>query len=366
LSHTWGPLAGSKTLMTNGGPLTNGNSRGIHFVAGLKTLAGHGDATLREGLAVHQYAFDADMVREAFVNNDGEMLFVPSNGTLDLQTELGHLRVRPGDIAVVPPGIRFAVRTAEESAGAGTEPASCTPAVAKGYVLELFGSHFALPDLGPLGANGLAHVRDFEYPEAAFDVDHPSPAPPSGAVSTPSRPPWTITVKLAGRLYAYTQPHTPFDVVAWHGRCAPYRYRLARFAHLTANTDQLDPTAYAVLTAPGRRPGVSLVDFCVFGEKWAVAADTVRLPYYHRTMAAELCGVVAGAYRGSVRPLEVGGLSFESAYMPHGESYEAWRREVAKETLGPELAGAGFLGESFSRSLGCVLGGKMEGLLGAR
>ena len=276
------------------------------------------------------------MRREAFVNNDGEMLFVPSTSALDIQTELGHLRVHPGDIAVIPPGIRFAVRIAKPAA-AGTAPPS-----AGGYVLELFGSHFALPDLGPLGANGLAHVRDFEYPEAAFDVDAPS-ASPSPAPAEP----WAVTVKLASGLFTYTQQHTPFDVAAWHGRCAPYRYRLARFAHLSANADQLDPTAYAVLTAPGRRPGVSLVDFCVFGEKWAVAPDTVRLPYYHRTTAAEMCGVVAGRYAGSVRPLEVGGLSFESAYMPHGESYDAWRREMGRE-LGPERVGTGFLGASVS------------------
>lgn len=281
------------------------------------------------------------MTRQAFVNNDGEFLVVPQRGTLDIQTELGYLRVGPGSVAVLPPGFRFSVAIASPSE---------TPA-ASGYVLEVFGTHFRLPELGPLGANGLAHVRDFQYPVASFDVDFDRPAarapagsgPVSG--SHPLAPGWEVVTKLAGRTYLYAQGHTPFDVVAWHGRYAPYRYDLAAFAHLTANADQLDPTAHCVLTAPSRWPGVSLVDFCLFGEKYAVARDTLRIPYHHRTMATELVGIVRGRYGGSVRRLEAGGLSFEQGYMPHGESYECWRRESERQ-LGPEVVGKDYLGES--------------------
>lgn len=313
------------------------------FVESLHTLGGHGDPTLKEGLAVHTFAFDADMNRQAFANNDGEFLIVPTRGILDIQTELGHLRVPPGSIAVVPPGFRFSVNIASFPQSAG----------ASGYILEAFGTHFKLPEMGPLGANGLAHVRDFRYPVASFDVDFdPLPLTPTDSQAflrgaSPSD--WRIITKLAGRFYQYTQPHTPFDVVAWHGRYSPYKYDLSHFNHLTANTDQLDPTAYTVLTAATKWPGVSLVDFCVFGEKYAVARDTLRIPYHHRTMATELVGIIKGKYGGSVRRLEAGGLSFEQGYMPHGESYDCWRRESERD-LKVELGGKDFLGFMFHAS----------------
>ncbi|KAJ4386057.1 hypothetical protein N0V93_008949 [Gnomoniopsis smithogilvyi] len=297
------------------------------FLQGLRTIAGHGDPTLRTGLAVHQYAFTADMTRQALTSHDGEMLLVPQRGTLDLQTELGYLRVAPGSIAVIPPGVRFSVALASFPAPAGGTA---------GYVLEIFGAHFRLPELGPLGGNALAHVRDFQYPVASFDLDFDRP--PNLNSPGPFERDWEIVVKVAGRFHAYTQPHTPYDVVAWHGRYAPYKYDLARFSHLTANSDQLDPTAYCVLTAPSKHPGVSLVDFCVFGEKWAVARDTLRIPYHHRTMATELMGIIKGKYGGSVRRLEAGGLSFEQGYMGHGETYECWR-DQSERLLETEFVG---------------------------
>lgn len=346
LTHTWGPLRAPSSA--DGTATTNASSQttSVNFVESLRTLCGHGDPTLKEGLAVHTYAFDADMNRQAFVSNDGELLIVPTRGTLDIQTELGHLRVPPGSIAVVPPGFRFSVNTA-----AGCYPESA--GAVSGYILEAFGAHYKLPELGPLGANGLAHVRDFQYPVASFDVDFdPLPLTPMDSLSFPgaaSPSDWRIITKLAGKFYQYTQPHTPFDVVAWHGRYSPYKYDLSHFSHLTANTDQLDPTAYTVLTAPSKWPGVSLVDFCVFGEKYAVARDTLRIPYHHRTMATELVGIIKGKYGGSVRRLEAGGLSFEQGYMPHGESYDCWRRESERD-LKVELGGRDFLGFMFHAS----------------
>ncbi|GAB1312394.1 hypothetical protein MFIFM68171_02604 [Madurella fahalii] len=308
LAHTWGPL-------TTPGPDASGG-KNITFVEGLKTIGGHSDATLKEGLAIHQYAFNTDMRRQAFVNHDGEFLLIPQRGLLDIKTELGGLRVKPGMIVVLPAGIRFSVDMVKIP-----PPASqlASEIYAAGYVLEIFGTHYTLPHLGVLGANGLAHPRDFEYPVARFERE------------VEGSQPWEITIKLAGGLYAYKQAHTPFDVVAWHGNYAPFRYDLSRFGHLSANTDQLDPTAYCVLTAPSKWPNVSLVDFCIFGEKWVVAENTLRIPYYHRTTAAELCGVIFGQYKGSVRPLEAGGLSFEQSYMPHGESYEAYCQEIEAE-----------------------------------
>lgn len=323
---TWGPLPLPRSLL--------GATQNVTFVDGLHTIGGHGDATLKEGLAVHQYSFNTDMRREAFVNHDGELLLVPQQGVLDIKTELGNLWVKPGMIAVLPAGIRFSVGIALITGTDSTDPSSVK---AVGYALEVFGTHFTLPDLGVLGANGLAHPRDFEYPVANLDRD---------ATSEQS---WSITVKLAGELYTYQQKHTPFDVVAWHGKYAPYRYDLSRFSHLTANTDQLDPTAFCVLSAPSKWPNVSLVDFCIFGEKWAVAENTLRIPYYHRTMATEVCGVIHGTYRGSARFLEAGGLSFEQSYMPHGETYEAYHRDVEAERR-PEKVAEEYLGEFVSAS----------------
>lgn len=216
LPHTWGPLPS---------PASAGTTT---FIQGLKTIGGNGDATLKEGLAVHQYAFDADMNRQAFVNHDGDLLLIPQHGELDIKTEMGCLRVPPGVVSVMPAGIRFSVSIVPSQT-------DLVPSHATGYALEVYGTRFKLPELGVLGANGLAHVRDFEYPIAAFDLD---PTPPPGVA------PWEITIKLAGRLFSYTQPNTPFDVVAWHGTHAPYRYDLSRFHHLSANRDQLDPTAY--------------------------------------------------------------------------------------------------------------------------
>lgn len=343
LSHTWGPFRSPARQASTFGPPSDRDER-VTFVEGLRTLCGHGDPTLKEGMAVHNYAFNTDMTRQAFVNNDGEFLIVPQHGILEIQTELGYLRLGPGSIAVIPAGFRFSVAIANAS----------ETSTASGYILEIFGTRYRLPELGPLGGSGLAHVRDFQYPVASFDVDFDHPAgtwaAPAGSHAYVSD--WTVVTKLSGKTYIYTQPHTPFDVVAWHGRYAPYKYDLSCFNHLTANSDQLDPTAYTVLTAPSRWPGVSLVDFCVFGEKFAVARETLRIPYHHRTMATELVGIIKGKYGGSVRKLEAGGLSFEQGYMPHGETYECWQRESERQ-LAAEVVGKDYLGGNLSPTQMC-------------
>lgn len=280
------------------------------------------------------------MTRQALANHDGELLLLPQRGTLDIQTELGYLRVPPGSLAVLPAGIRFSIALA----AASTSPGS---AAAAGYALEIFGSRFRLPDLGPLGGNALAHVRDFAYPVASFDLDFDKPTTTGcAAAQEDDKDDWEVVVKLAGRFHSAKQPHTPFDVVAWHGRYAPYKYDLSRFGHLSANTDQLDPTAYSVLTA-STPAAASLVDVCIFGPKWAVATDTLRIPYHHRTLATELVGIVRGVYGGSTRKLEAGGLSFEQGYVGHGETYECWRAQGERRGVGPEWVGEGGLSFMF-------------------
>ena len=157
-------------------------------MSGLKTVAGSGEPTLREGIATHVYTANTSMKQKAFVNSDGEFLIVPQQGSLDIQTEFGPLYVQPGEICVIPRGIRIRVELPDGPS--------------RGYVLEVYGSYFDLPELGPLGANGLANSRDFLYPKAKYEINKDG---------------WEIVYKLGGKFFKSTQDHSPFDVVAWHG-----------------------------------------------------------------------------------------------------------------------------------------------------
>lgn len=279
------------------------SSKGVNFVQGIRTVGGQGDPTLREGLAIHIYSANTSMERAALCNNDGEFLILPQTGRLNIQTELGWLMVRPGELVVIPAGLRFRVELPDGPS--------------RGYVQEIFGTHYGLPELGPVGSNGMALPRDFESPIASFDIDEA---------------PWTITYKLAGCLHSCQQNHTPFDVVAWHGNLVPYKYAIEKFVNMAnANKDQADPTIYCVLTAKSKNPDVSLSDFLIFTAKWITAEDTFRPPYYHRNMSTEIMGLIYGRYGGSSHVLEPGGLSYEASYMPHGETYDTWKDATTRE-----------------------------------
>lgn len=160
----------------------------LDFISGLKTLAGSGEPTLREGIATHIYLANKSMSQKAFVNSDGDFLIVPQQGILDIQTEFGMLYVQPGEICVIQRGQRFKV--------------SLPDGPSRGYILEIWGANFELPELGPLGANGLANARDFYHPKAKYEI---------------VQEPWEIVYKLSGKFFKSTQTHSPFDVVAWHG-----------------------------------------------------------------------------------------------------------------------------------------------------
>ncbi|ORX94816.1 homogentisate 1,2-dioxygenase [Clohesyomyces aquaticus] len=279
-------------------------SSSIDFVHGLRTVAGQGDPTSKQGIAIHIYTANASMQNRAFCNNDGDFLILPQQGRLDIQTELGNVMVRPGELAVIQAGIRFKV--------------SLPDGPSRGYIQEIFGAHYELPELGPIGSNGMALPRDFEYPVASFDLD-------SSSI-------WEIVYKLAGTLHSCHQPHTPFDVVAWHGNYAPYKYAIEKFINMAnVERDQADPTIYCVLTARSIIPGVSLTDFLVFTPKWISTTNTFRPPYYHRNMSTEVMGLVYGTYGGSSHVLEPGGLSYEASYMPHGETYETWKMATTQD-----------------------------------
>jgi homogentisate 1,2-dioxygenase len=80
---------------------------------------------------------------------------------------------------------------------------------ARGYVTEVWGSMWELPDLGPIGGHGLANPRDFLFPVAAVDEE--------------LQVDWKIVNKMNGTYHQIAQDHTPYDLVAWHGNVIPYK-----------------------------------------------------------------------------------------------------------------------------------------------
>ncbi|KAI9759961.1 MAG: hypothetical protein M4579_001994 [Chaenotheca gracillima] len=273
----------------------------VDFVQGLKTMAGSGDPTLREGIATHMYLANASMKQKAFVNSDGDYLILPQQGALDIQTEFGPLFVQPGEICVIQRGQRFRVNLPDGPS--------------RGYILEVWGANFELPELGPLGANGLANSRDFLHPQAAFET---------------KVEPWQIIYKLGGQLFKSTQNHCPFDVVAWHGNYVPYKYDLTKFVNVgSISVDHIDPSIFCVLTAKSRDPTAPLADFLIFSPRWDVASNTYRPPYYHRNVASEFMGLLYGAYGGRSDEFQPGGASYECGMVPHGVAYEEFKAASA-------------------------------------
>ncbi|KAF2460876.1 homogentisate 1,2-dioxygenase-like protein [Lineolata rhizophorae] len=275
----------------------------IDFASGLKTIAGSGDPTLREGLAVHVFLANASMDHRAMVNSDGDMLIVPQEGSLDIQTEFGPLFVQPGEICIIQRGQRFRVGLAEGESKL------------RGYILEIWGSNYQLPELGPLGANGLANARDFLHPKAKYEINTDA---------------WEIIYKLGGKFFKSTQNHCPFDVVAWHGNYVPCKYDLTKFVNVgSISVDHIDPSIFCVLTAPSRDPAAPLADFLIFSPRWDVASHTYRPPYYHRNVASELMGLIYGEYAGRSDEFQPGGVSFECGMVPHGVAYEEFKAASA-------------------------------------
>ncbi|CAD0202689.1 unnamed protein product [Chrysodeixis includens] len=228
-------------------------SQSVDFVSGLHTVCGAGDPRSRNGLAIHVYLCNASMDKKAFYSSDGDLLIVPQQGTLKITTEFGLMEVSPNEIAVIQLGMRFSVNVEGPT---------------RGYILEVFDGHFKLPDLGPIGANGLANPRDFLTPVARyFDEEIPG---------------FKIVNKYQGSLFVAEQSHSPFDVVAWHGNYVPYKYDLSKFMVINSVLyDHADPSIFTVLTCPSTRPGVAIADFVIFPPRWTVTEHTFRPPYYH-------------------------------------------------------------------------------------
>jgi homogentisate 1,2-dioxygenase len=269
------------------------------FIDGLFTLAGNGDVHAQTGVAVHLYRANRSMPRRVLCNADGELLLVPQAGALALHTELGVLHVAPGAIAVVPRGLRFRVDLLD--------------AQARGYVCENYGQPFALPELGPIGSNGLANARDFLAPVAALDLDDGQPV--------------QVVTKFLGHWWQHQQPHSPMDVVAWHGNLVPYSYDLARFMAIgSVSFDHPDPSINTVLTSGTNTPGVANCDFVIFPPRWLVAEDTFRPPWFHRNVMSELMGLVHGAYDAKADGFLPGGVSLHNCMLPHGPDAATFER----------------------------------------
>ena len=271
------------------------------FIDGLTTLAGSGAPASQAGAAVHIYRANRSMKDRCFWNADGEMMFVPQQGAIELFTELGRLRLAPGEIGVVPRGMKFKLLLDEP---------------VRGYVCENYGAPFRLPELGPIGSQGLAQVRDFQAPVAAFE----------------DRGKTDVVAKFMGALWAADFAHSPLDVVAWHGDYAPYKYDLARFMTIgTISFDHADPSLFTVLTSPSGQAGVANIDFVIFPPRWLVAEDTFRPPWFHRNVMSELMGLVHGVYDAKAEGFLPGGVSIHNCMSAHGPDLATFERATSAE-----------------------------------
>ncbi|MEO8152342.1 MAG: homogentisate 1,2-dioxygenase [Rhizobacter sp.] len=279
------------------------------FVEGLRTMAVNGDADAQVGIAAHIYLANTSMTDSAFVNADGEMLLVPQQGALTITTELGVLDVAPGEIALLPRGMLFKVAVDGPS---------------RGYVCENYGAAFRLPELGPIGSNGLANPRDFLVPVAALEVQ-------SGG--------YRLIKKYGGALWVAQASATPFNVAAWHGNLVPCKYDTAHFMTIgSISFDHPDPSIFTVLTSPSDTPGTANCDFVIFPPRWLVAEDTFRPPWYHRNVMSEFMGLVHGQYDAKAEGFLPGGISLHNSFVPHGPDADAFEKASSAALAPHKLA----------------------------
>ena len=317
----------------------------ITFVEGCQLMCHGGSVAQKHGLAIYLYQFNASMESNSMYNADGEFLIVPQEGRLEILSELGRLRVRPKEIVVIPRGIVFSVQLlqSQQPQQTGTSTNDIT---AQGYVLEVYGGDgFQLPELGPIGANGLANPRDFLYPTAwctstvADKQDEPQHEVRGEQQQEQSK--YTITIKMQSRLFERESDHSPFNVAAWHGNYAPYKYNLERFCVVNSvSYDHLDPSIFTVLTCPSYMiPGTALADFVIFPPRYlATDHNTFRPPYFHRNTMSEYMGIICGQYDGkpSKGAFCPGGASLHNCMTPHGPDREAYERAVEAEEGTPQ------------------------------
>jgi len=282
---------------------------GVDFVDSLFTMAGNGGPAAQGGVGIHLYATNRDMKGRWFYDADGELLIVPQQGRLHIETELGVLDIEPQEIAVIPRGIRFAV--------------SLPDGEARGYVCENFGAMLRLPDLGPIGSNGLANPRDFLAPNAAYEELEGD---------------FELLAKFQGHLWRADIGHSPIDVVAWHGNYAPSKYDLRLFNTIgSISYDHPDPSIFLVLHSPSDTAGTGNLDFVIFPPRWLVAQDTFRPPWFHRNIASEFMGLVHGAYDAKAEGFVPGGASLHNSMTGHGPDAATFEKASASDLSKPDV-----------------------------
>ncbi|RWS23192.1 hypothetical protein B4U80_07070 [Leptotrombidium deliense] len=277
----------------------------IDFVQGLNTICGAGDVRTRNGIAIHIYTCNLSMHNKCIYNSDGDFLIVPQKGTLLIKTEFGRLTVEPNEICVIQQGMRFSVNIEEPS---------------RGYILEVFDGHFVLPNLGPIGANGLANPRDFLTPTAFYE---------DLQVEC-----YKVINKFQGTLFVAQQTHSPFDVVAWHGNYVPYKYNLNNFMALNSVT--FDHAELQSLTL------------------WSVAENTFRPPYYHRNCMSEFMGLITGTYEAKEEGFVAGGASLHSMMTPHGPDTDCFEKASGSK-LAPQRVADGTMAFMFESSMNITI-----------
>jgi homogentisate 1,2-dioxygenase len=277
------------------------------FVEGLVPMAAGGSHDALTGCAVYLFAANRSMQQRFFYDADGELLIVPQLGALILDTELGRIQVSPQEVVVIPRGLRFRVGLVQHEA--------------RGYICENHGAPFRLPDLGPIGSNGLANARDFLTPRARYeDIEHPC----------------ELIGKFTGALWSAKIDHSPLDVVAWHGNNAPYKYDLRRFNAMgSVSYDHPDPSIFLVLHSPSDTPGTSNIDFVVFPPRWLAMQNTFRPPWFHRNVANEFMGLICGVYDAKSTGFLPGGSSLHPCMSAHGPDAATFEKAAAADTSVP-------------------------------
>jgi homogentisate 1,2-dioxygenase len=266
-----------------------------------------GDVNTQVGMAAHIYVATNSMDNEYFYSADSELLIVPQEGQLRFFTEMGIIDLEPQEIAIIPRGLLFKV--------------DIINGPARGFVCENYGAKFDLPNRGPIGANCLANPRDFKTPKAAFE---------DNSITS------TVTIKWCGQFHITEIDHSPLDIVAWHGNYAPCKYDLRTFSPVGALLfDHPDPSIFTVLTAPSGVEGTANIDFVLFRDRWSVAENTFRPPWYHKNIMSELMGNIHGVYDAKPEGFAPGGMSLHNMMLPHGPDMDAFEK-ATNSKLGPQ------------------------------
>uniref|UniRef100_A0A6B0VBL3 Homogentisate 1,2-dioxygenase n=1 Tax=Ixodes ricinus TaxID=34613 RepID=A0A6B0VBL3_IXORI len=294
----------------------------VDFVDGLNTFSGAGDPKTRHGMAIHIYCCNTSMKDKAMSNADGDFMIIPQQGALFILTEFGRLHVEPNEICVIQQGMHFQVHVSGPS---------------RGYLLEVYDNHFILPDLGPIGANGLANPRDFKTPTAWFE---------DREVSN-----FTLVNKYQGLFFQTILDHSPFDVVAWHGNYVPYKYDLANFVAVSSvSFDHSDSSIFTLLTCPSANLGKALVNITIFRPRWSVADHTFRPPFYHRNSMSEFMGLISTEYKPGEKRFQPGGATFHGMMASHGVGAEWYEYNRTVELI-PKRVGEGSMAFMIESSL---------------